>query len=81
MLIEMVTQGVLATDPATRITIQRSRYKEPVEIPSIAELQSGGAFERVDRPGELRLNQNEFGFGPPRTLTVFWSSSARASKI
>jgi site-specific recombinase XerD len=40
MLIEMVTQGALATDPATRITIQRSRYKEPVEIPSIAELQS-----------------------------------------
>ena len=40
MLIEMVTQGVLATDPATRVTIQRSRYKEPVEIPSIAEVQS-----------------------------------------
>jgi hypothetical protein len=40
MLIEMVTQGVLATDPAARITIQRSRYKEPVEIPSIAEIQS-----------------------------------------
>jgi hypothetical protein len=40
MLIEMVTQGVLTTDPAARITIQRSRYKEPVEIPSIAEVQS-----------------------------------------
>src|SRR4051794_39483283 len=40
MLIEMVTQGILATDPATRITIQRSRYNEPVEIPSIAEIQS-----------------------------------------
>jgi integrase len=40
MLIEMVTQGVLATDPATRITIQRSRYKEPVEIPSIADIRS-----------------------------------------
>jgi integrase len=40
MLIEMVTQGVLATDPAGRITIQRSRYKEPVEIPSIAEVRS-----------------------------------------
>jgi len=40
MLIEMVTQGVLTTDPAARITIQRSRYQEPVEIPSIAEVQS-----------------------------------------
>ena len=40
MLIEMVTQGVLTTDPAGRITIQRSRYQEPVEIPSIAEVQS-----------------------------------------
>ncbi len=40
MLIEMVTQGVLATDPATRITIQRSRYQEPVEIPSIADVRS-----------------------------------------
>ena len=40
MLIEMVTQGVLTTDPAARITIQRSRYQEPVEIPSIAEVKS-----------------------------------------
>jgi integrase len=40
MLIEMVTQGVLTTDPAARVTIQRSRYEEPVEIPSIAEVQS-----------------------------------------
>jgi integrase len=48
MLIEMVTQGVLATDPATRITIQRSRYKEPVEIPSIAEVRSIlGAADRL----------------------------------
>jgi len=40
MLIEMVTQGILPTDPAARVTIQRSRYKEPVEIPSIAEVRS-----------------------------------------
>ena len=40
MLIEMVTQGVLTTDPAARVTIQRSRYQEPVEIPSIAEVKS-----------------------------------------
>jgi integrase len=40
MLIEMVTQGVLTTDPAARITIQRSRYQEPVEIPSITEVRS-----------------------------------------
>jgi integrase len=29
MLIEMVTQGVLTTDPAARITIQRSQDQEP----------------------------------------------------
>jgi len=40
MLIEMVTQGVLTTDPAARVTIQRSRHQEPVEIPSIAEVKS-----------------------------------------
>jgi integrase len=40
MLIEMVTQGVLTTDPAARVTIQRSRYQEPVDIPSIAEVKS-----------------------------------------
>jgi integrase len=40
VLLEMVTQGVLATDPAARITIQQSRYQEPVEIPSVEEVQS-----------------------------------------
>jgi integrase len=40
VLLEMVTQGVLATDPAVRITIQQSRYQEPVEIPSVEEVQS-----------------------------------------
>jgi integrase len=39
-LLEMVAQGVLATDPAAMITIQESRYKEPVQIPSIAEVRS-----------------------------------------
>lgn len=39
-LLEMVTQGVLATDPAARITIQESRYKESVQIPSIEEVRS-----------------------------------------
>ncbi len=47
MLIEMVTQGVLTTDPAARVTIQRSRYQEPVDIPSIAEVKS--ILEAADR--------------------------------
>lgn len=40
VLLEMVTQGVLANDPAVRITIQQSRYQEPLEIPSVEEVQS-----------------------------------------
>ncbi|GGC12545.1 site-specific integrase [Novosphingobium endophyticum] len=39
VLLEMVTQGVLTHDPAAKITIQHSRYKEPVRIPSIEEVQ------------------------------------------
>ena len=39
-LLEMVTQGVLAVDPAANITIQQSRYREPVQIPSVAEVRS-----------------------------------------
>jgi integrase len=39
ILLEMVTQGVLANDPAAKITIQHSRYKEPVRIPSVEEAQ------------------------------------------
>lgn len=39
VLLEMVTQGVLATDPAAKVTIQHSRYKEPVKIPSVEEAQ------------------------------------------
>ncbi len=39
-LLEMVTQGVLAVDPAANITIQQSRYQEPVQIPSVAEVRS-----------------------------------------
>ena len=37
VLLEMVTQGVLATDPAVKISIQHSRYKTPVQIPSVEE--------------------------------------------
>ena len=40
VLLEMVTQGVLTTDPAARITIQQSRYQEPIEIPSVEEVQA-----------------------------------------
>ena len=39
-LLEMVTQGVLANDPAGKISIQQSRYKEPVQIPSVKEAQA-----------------------------------------
>ena len=54
MLIEMVTQGVLTTDPATRITIQRSRYQEPVEIPSMADVRS--MLAAADRLANHRHN-------------------------
>jgi integrase len=40
VLLEMVTQGVLTTDPAAQVTIQQSRYQEPVEIPSVAEVSA-----------------------------------------
>jgi integrase len=40
VLLEMVTQGVLATDPAGKVSIQESRYKEPVAIPSIEEVRA-----------------------------------------
>jgi integrase len=39
-LLEMVTQGILSTDPASNIAIQQSRYKEPVRIPSVEEMQT-----------------------------------------
>ena len=39
VLLEMVTQGALANDPASGITIQQSRNQEPVEIPSVEEVQ------------------------------------------
>ena len=39
-LLEMVTQGVLAVDPAANLSIQQSRYQEPVSIPSVAEVQA-----------------------------------------
>lgn len=38
VLLEMGTQGVLTTDPAAGVTIQKSRYKSHVEIPSIEEI-------------------------------------------
>jgi len=40
VLLEMVTQGVLAVDPAASISIQQSRYQEPVQIPSVAEVKA-----------------------------------------
>lgn len=40
VVLEMVAQGVMTTDPAAGITIQESRYKEPVQIPSVEEVQT-----------------------------------------
>lgn len=40
VVLEMVTQGVLSNDPATNVTIQQSRYYEPVAIPTIDEFQA-----------------------------------------
>ena len=39
VLLEMVAQGSLATDPAARITVRQSRYDEPVVIPTVEEVQ------------------------------------------
>jgi len=39
VLLEMVGQGVLAVDPAAQISIQQSRYREHVQIPSVEEMQ------------------------------------------
>ena len=39
VLLEMQTRGVLIADPASGITIQKSRYKEPVSIPSVREME------------------------------------------
>ena len=40
VLLEMQTRGVLIADPASGITIQQSRYKEPVAIPSLKEMDT-----------------------------------------
>lgn len=39
-LLEMQTQGILPNDPASKISVQESRYKEPVQIPSVSEAQA-----------------------------------------
>ena len=38
-LLEMVTQGVLAFDPAAQVSILQSRYREPVEIPTVDDVR------------------------------------------
>lgn len=40
VVLEMTSQGVLATDPAAAVTIQQSRYRQPVEIPAIEDVQA-----------------------------------------
>jgi integrase len=39
VMLEMGTQGLLKTDPVAGVTIQRSRYDTPVQIPSVEEMQ------------------------------------------
>ena len=39
-LLEMQTQGVLIADPASGISIQESRYKQPVAIPTVDEMRT-----------------------------------------
>jgi integrase len=39
VILEMQTRGVLNADPASGISIQQSRYKEPVAIPSLKEME------------------------------------------
>jgi integrase len=40
VILEMQTRGILIADPASGITIQKSRYKEPVAIPSMREMET-----------------------------------------
>lgn len=40
VVLEMNSQGVMTSDPAVGIAIQKSRYDEPVSIPSIEEMQT-----------------------------------------
>jgi integrase len=40
VLLEMGTQGIIKTDAAAGVTIQKSRYENEVEIPSIDEIQT-----------------------------------------
>lgn len=40
VLLEMQARGVLIADPASGISIQQSRYKEPVAIPSMKEMDT-----------------------------------------
>lgn len=40
VVLEMVTQGVLTKDPAAGVSVQQSKNKEPVEIPTVEEMAS-----------------------------------------
>jgi len=40
VLLEMQARGVLIADPASGVSIQQSRYKEPVAIPSMKEMNT-----------------------------------------
>jgi integrase len=55
MLLEMRTQGVLIADPASGISIQESRYKEPVAIPSVTEMHT--ILETCDRLANSRNSE------------------------
>lgn len=56
VLIEMRRRGIISEDPAQYVTIQTdSRHKEPVKIPSIAELRS--ILEAADRLANSKNNE------------------------
>jgi len=55
VLLEMQTQGVLIADPASGVSIQESRYKEPVAIPTIEEMQT--ILTTCDRLANSRNNE------------------------
>jgi integrase len=55
VVLEMNTQGVMTTDPAIGIAIQKSRYDEPVSIPSIEEMQA------ILRTADTLANHKNFG--------------------
>lgn len=55
VLLEVQTQGIIIADPASGISIQESRYKQPVAIPSVEEMQM--ILKTCDRLANSKNNE------------------------